>query len=322
MKVIICLEKFSDWLEAYSIFCHFDGIESAKVLYIEGERNNETAVKGMFEEFKSRLPFSYVGTPDRPRFIEHIEKEIALAQKGDILAAPFIRYRPIWATVPQARKKGIITVHLSESFPDSFNRLGYRLGFRLVTGRNIVGIVKQLLLTPAHYVYATLHKPDYCFYNMAPAVQNDFVRHTVKAYVPKVEQSKRDYLQSLTGGEKRPLLISGFGYDWRKMATYLGAEKYIATSKNREIILDGKIIPLDYYICAEEVMLSGCASSIIGYSSTAMCWAYLLGGIPITCYESSKLNEQYGFLNGILTRRTMKRCGLTLLPECKEMIQD
>ena len=321
MKVVICLEKFSDWLEAYSIFCYFKGIDAVKVLYIENARNNEKAVKDLFGEFKSKISFEYEGTKDKGYWFRQIGASLDTLVRGDVLAAPYIRYRTGWDYVPAARKKGVVTVHLSESFPDSFGRVGYRVAFRLVGGFSVGKLLKQLAIAPFFYFYSESHKPDICFYNMAPKVRNPFVRKTVQAYIPKVEETKKRYLQELTGGEKRTLMISGFGYDVNRMASYLNLSKYIATSKDREIIIDGKKIPLDYYICAEEVLLSGCSDRIVGYDSTAMCWAYRIGGIDITCYEASALNEQYGFLNGRLTRRTMKRCGLTLLPECKEMIK-
>ena len=72
MNVVICLEKFSDWLEAYSIFCYFKGIEEVKVLYIENARNNEKAVKDLFGEFKSKISFEYEAAEDRGTWFKRI----------------------------------------------------------------------------------------------------------------------------------------------------------------------------------------------------------------------------------------------------------
>lgn len=320
MKVVICLEKFSDWLEAYSIFCYFKGIEEVKVIYMESDRNNEKAVSALFEEFKNKIGFEYEIAKDKEDWTKKIKETLDTLKRGDILAAPLVRYRNIGVYVPVARKRGVVTVELSEGLPDSFCYLGYRFGFRLRGGRNIKNLLKQLVIFPFFSLYSERHKPDFCFYNMAPKVKIPYVRKTVQAYIPKVEEKKTRYLQELTKGEKRPLLISGFGYDLDKMATYLKLDKYIATSKMREIIIDGTKIPLDYYICAEEVLLSGCSDRIIGYNSTAICWAYRIGGIDITCYESPGLNEICGFY-GAFTRRTMNKCGLTMFPVCKEMMK-
>lgn len=324
MNVTICLEKYSDWLEAYSIFRFWEKIDEVTILYIENERNNKIAVETLFAEFKKNHNFKYKSFKNREDFFTGIAGNLCEQVAGDILAAPFIRYRKIWKIVPKARKKGIITVHLSESLPDSFGRLGYRLGyrlgFRLVNGLSLKGLLKQFISLPLMYVYAVTHKPDYCFYNMFPAVKNKFVKKTLRAYLPSVE-SKKDYVKGLTGEEKRPLLIGGFGYDVIMMSQYLGLSKYIATSKNKEIIIDGKTYPLDRYICAEEVMLSGCTDAIIGYNSTAICWAILMGSINIDCYESNELNNQYGFLFGKLSRKTLKKCGVDLKSECTQMIK-
>lgn len=321
MKTIICLEKNTDWLEAESIFYYFDNIDFVKILYIENERNCKKSVESMFGNYKNGKTFEYECFKSHEKFIKGIGDTLNLLDKGDVLAAPFIRYKQIWTYVPKAKAKGIITVHLSESFPDSFGPLGYRLGFRLVGGFNLKGFIKQLISMPIMYVYALTHEPDLCFYNMAPAVSNPFVKKTVKASIPTLDPKKKKFIEEKTSGQKRTLLIAGFGYDVDRMAEYTGLKQYIATSKNREIIIDGTEYPLDEYICAEEVLLSGCVDEIIGYNSTAMCWAYLLDNVRITCYESTQLSHLYGFMNGRLTRKTMKRCGLTLLPECKEMLK-
>lgn len=320
MKAIICLEKFSDFLEAYSLFYDYKELVSVKIIYIENERNNKKAVESLFEEYKNNITFEYEGYVDKTSFFNACKNSLSELTKGDILAAPYIRYRNIWAVAPEAREQGIITIHLSESFPDSFGRLGYRLGFRLVGGFNVKGFIKQLCIIPFAYHYANTHKPDICYYNMFPAVKNDFVKETRKAFLPKVSERKKAFILDKINGEKRTLLIAGFGYNLQKMVKHLNLNKYIATSKDREIIIDGVRYPLEDYICAEEVLLSGCIDHIIGYNSTAMCWAYLIGNIKITCYEAEKLSYLYGFLNGYLTRKTLKKCGITLLPECKEMI--
>lgn len=320
MTTLICLEKFSDWLEASSIFHYFKNINKVRIIYIENARNNRNAVENLFGNYKGTIAFSYKGMDDREAFFKCIAEEMQELNKGDVLAAPFIRYRNIWTCVSEARKRGIITVHLSESLPDSFGRLGYRLGFRLVGGFNIKGLLKQLISIPIMYVFARKNEPDICFYNMADYLPNPFVKTTIKAYVPMVDSKKKAFLKSLVGEEKRPLLISGFGYNLEKMVKHLNVEKYIATSKDKEIIIDGKAYPLDEFICAEEVLLSGCANRIIGYNSTAMCWAMMLGNINIECYESRKLSQLYGFLNGYLSRKTLRKCNVTMLPECKEMV--
>lgn len=321
MDITICLEKYSDWLEAYSILKYWEFFNNVTILYIENDRNNRQAVEALFYEFKSCHIFKYVKFKNKEDFIDEIPNKINEMNKGDVLAAPFIRYRKIWKLVPCARKKRIITVHLSESLPDSFGRLGYRLGFRLGSVSSFKGLLKQLISLPVMYLYAIAHKPDFCFYNMYPAVKNTFVKKTLQAYVPTIEEEKKKLLNKLTDGEQRPLLVSGFGYDVDRMSNHLGLSKYIATSKNKEIIVDGEVYHLDRYICAEDVMISGCVNKIIAYNSTAVCWAILIGNIAIDCYESCALNTKYGFLFGMLSRKALRKCGVELKQECVHMIK-
>ncbi|MCH5310463.1 MAG: hypothetical protein J1E57_00630 [Prevotella sp.] len=315
MKVVICLEKFSDWLEAYSIFQYYTSIKEVKILFLEDHRNNMYSVRKLFQEYQREYPFYYEGHKIKSEFIDAIGDTISIMKKGDVLAAPFVRYRSIWKYVRLARTKKIQTVHLSESLPDSFGPIGYRFGFKIKKIN-----LKQLLAIPAMYLYAITHKPDLCFYNMGEYIKNPFCRKTIKAYIPSIAKEKSDFLHKITGGQKRPLLISGFEYDHKKMANALNIKQYIATSKLNKIIIDGQQIPLDFFICAEEVLLSGYSDSIIGYNTTAMCWAKLVGNMKITCYESKKLSFLTGFMYGILSRRTLKKCGITLLPQCAEMV--
>lgn len=320
MKVLICLEKYSDFLEAESIFYYFNDIQEVELVYWENERNNTIAVRNMFYDFKEKICFNYISCENRLQLFEKANERLQGLHKGDVAAIPFIRYRNFWSLISAAKSEGIITVHLSETFPDSFGLIGYRLGYRmggkLFSKKNL----KQLIGIIPMYLYALTHKPDLCFYNLMPYVHNPFVKETVQAVLPKISEYKRNFLQNIVGDKKRPLLISGFGYSLDKMVKYLNIQEYIATSKNKEIIIDGKIIPLDEFICAEEVMLSGCIDEVIGYNSTAIGWALLIGNIKITCYESTALNRQYGFFNGSLTRKTLKKCGIYLLGECKYMI--
>lgn len=320
MKVLICLEKYSDFLEAESIFYYFKDIQEVDLVYWENERNNTIAVRNMFSDFKEKINFNYISCKNRFQLFEKANARLQDLHKGDVTAIPFIRYRNFWTLISTAKSKGIITVHLSETFPDSFGFIGYRLGYRmggkLFSKKNL----KQMFCILPVYFYALTHKPDLCFYNLMPYVHNPFVKKTIQAFVPTISDAKRKFLQNIVGDKKRPLLISGFGYDLEKMVKSLNIHEYIATCKNREIIIDGEVIPLDEFICAEEVMLSGCVKEVIGYNSTAIGWALLIGNIKITCYESTELNRQYGLFNGFLTRKTLNKCGIRLLSECKYMI--
>lgn len=315
----LCFEKYTDWLEADSIFIYYAEIDKVQIAFFEDLRNNRKSVEELFDKYKNSKEFEYKAFANRQEWFRHIECIVKVLQKGDIIAAPFIRYRDIWTLIPTIRKTGAISIHLSESLPDSFGRLGYRLGyrlgFRLIGEFHLKGLLKQISIMPFTYVYAMTHKPDICFYNMYPKVSNPFVKKTEQAEIPQISQRKRNKIIALTNGEKRVLLLGGFGYDYKKMAESLGLPRYIATSKHKEIIIDGAVHPLDDFICAEEVLLSGVVNKIVGYNSTAICWAYRIGGIEIETYEAAALNRQYGFLFGYLSRKTFAKCGINLLTE-------
>lgn len=318
--VYICLEKYSDWLEASSVFSYLPNIEKVVVVFFEDVRNNRKAVEDLFDCYKTNIKFEYKSFANRNDWFSYLENIVSEVNKDDIFVAPFVRYRDVWKLIPDIRKTGAVSVHLSESLPDSFGRLGYRLGFRIIGGFKFTSLLKQLCFMPFAYFYATTHKPDICFYNMYPKVKNPFVKKTKQAVIPVVSQEKKKQIIALTRGEQRVLLLGGFGYDYKKMAESLGLSRYIATSKHKEIIIDGNLHPLDDFICAEEVLLSGVVNKIIGYNSTAICWAYRIGGIEIETYEATALNRQYGFMFGNLSRKTLAKCGINLLAEKKDFL--
>lgn len=312
-KIFICLEKYSDYLEAYSIL--FENQECDVVCYyIENERNTIRSITEAFSAVHFKRKITFFGCNSRNDFFKKLH--LLASQKfdgDDIFAAPFVRYRQIWKLI-EILPSEVTTVHLSECLTDSFGHLGYRIAYR---GNSI----KTWLTLPFAKYYAISHKADICYFPMFPNISNSFVKETRIAIKPNLSDNKRKLISFLTKDQKRPLLISGFGYNINKMASFLGLQKFIATSKNKEIFLDGEKIPLEQHICAEELLLCDVVSEIIGYNSTAMIWAkHLYPDMPIKCYEASGLNKTYGRLFGFFSKYSLKKIGIEMLPECKEMV--
>ena len=313
MKIAIFLEKYSDWLEASHIFKYNTEKKNIDLYYINNDRN-DASISKVFEPFLDRKDsLTLHEFPNREKAFKQFGEDYKMLQKGDWAMAPFIRYKPLWELI-KINKSGVTTCHLSECFPDSFGKIGYRLGYRGLK-------IKTILAIPYFYRYAFAHMPDCCFYPLYPQIRNPFVKTTLPASLPSLSQDKLTFLREKTQGERRPLLITGFGFNLQKMAKNLNLTKYIATSKHKEIIIDGICYPIDIRICAEEVLSSGLISSIIGYNSSVMAWATHLENIEIKCYESRELNKQYG-LFGYFSRKTLKKMGIKLLPYPKEFIDN
>lgn len=313
-KIVICLDKYSDYLEAYSAVVDYSNYD-IHCYFVENERNTVNSVKSIFSEIDDSRQVEIIAFTNKAELFKHFFiNDCELFNAGDIFVAPFIRYRDLWKMVPELRNKNILTIHISECLPDSFGHLGYRLGFR---GNNL----KSWLTLPFAKIYAITHKPDKCYFPMFPEIRNSFVKETLPVLVPTLSKDKKQTILNLCKQECRPLLITGFGYDLEKMLSSLNLKKFIATSKNKEIIIDGNTIPLDYHICAEEVLLSGLVTEIIGYNSTAIVWAKkLYPDIPIHCFESLTLKKSYGFLYNILSKKSLQNIGINLLPENKSFV--
>ena len=181
----------------------------------------------------------------------------------------------------------------------------------------------KILTIPIFSLFAYINKPDICFFPFKNKIRNTFVKKTIPAFLPELTESKKVFFQNSLKGEQRVLLIGGFGFSIQKMASYFKLDKYIATSKNKEIIIDGTIYPLTERICAEEVLLSGMVSKIIGYNSTVMIWAKMyFPNIEVLCFASSELNRQYGKYFEKFTREALNKIGVELLPENIELLEE
>jgi hypothetical protein len=315
-NIVIILDKYSDWLEAYSVITA-NSTYDVHYHYVDNGRNDSNSIIHIFNDIvtESRKSYSYSYLTKTELFNAFSENLFQNVSSHDIFVAPFIRYRHLWKLIRKL-PGNVTTVHLSECLPDAFGHIGYRIGFR---GRKLKSWLTWLTL-PVAKLYAMFHRPDACYFPLYPPIKNTFVKKTYPAKQPPLIYSKAMQLKEITNGIRRPLLISGFGYSLEKMVKHLKLEQYIATSKHLEIIIDGKIIPLTERICAEEVLLSGYVSSIIGYNSSAMVWAKLLyPDMPIQCYKAKELDNLFGKFNEY-AKRALEKSGIDLQEECKEMV--
>ncbi|MFD2276212.1 hypothetical protein ACFSQZ_07015 [Rubritalea spongiae] len=318
--------KYSDWLEAWSLLTE-DSYDEIIFHIIEDRRNNQQSVEKVVDELPVKRDVTIVAHGSKQEWMDAVGRCALELKIGDTLAAPFIQYMYPWrllgvgrgkkgvslAHIPRAVKAGVRTVHLSEGLPDSFGLLGYALGYRRLSWKSLPAV----LLTP---LYALLHKPDENYYPLAEYLANPFVKRTRSVTRPVLGVAKREVLDSYAGTEKRPLLIGGFGYSAEKMAKELGISSFWATSKNREIIVDGIAHATDIQISAEDVLLSGWVSEVVSYESTVVCWARCLEPeIKVSCYSAPALSKVFGPIYRILAARTLSKIGVTVLPENQAM---
>lgn len=315
-NIIIFLDKYSDWLETYSVLHeNHSVIGQVDVYVIKNNRNDVSSVRGVYSALlkeKSSL-LNIIQFENKLELFHSFEVAALKLQSGDFVVAPFIRYRDVWK-LGGNKLKNVITVHISECIPDTFGHVNYRLAFR---SRKI----KTWITLPLAKIYSVMNKPDRCYFPFYPSIANPFVKKTFQVSTPPLLDSKKTLLENILSGEKRTMLIGGFGYDIEKMANYLKLDKYIATSKGMEIIVDGEKYPLTERICAEEVLLSGYVHKIVSYNSSAVVWAKMIyPQMEIECYVATALNKQFGFLFNKLSIQALRKIGIEVLPECKDMI--
>lgn len=320
-KAIIFIDKYSDYLEASNLFSKEPSIVEATIIYREDERNDFVSMETAFTSANPWVHFHYEGFSCRKDSFTYFSQNIVNLKKGDIVAAPFIRYFNLWKQIGTLRKANITTVHLSECFTDAFGLCGYRLAYR--SGETFMDKAKSFLSILYFVPFALKNKPDICYYPLCPKVRNPFVRNNCIAQMPTLSNYKKEFFEKTCGNTKRKLLIAGSGYDIQKMVLFYNIDKYIATSKRKEIIIDGIRYDLQERICAEEVLASGKIDAICGYNSSVMAWAKThFPNIAIDCFEAKMLNKQYGFLYGYLCKKIASKLGFSIQNECKEMLQE
>lgn len=313
-KIVLILEKYSDWLEAFSVIQDFPGL-SLYCYLIENDRNDLASVKGVFESFVPGDKLHCFTYETRALLLKAVIDISDTITGNDVVAAPFIRYREIWAIIAKLQKQ-TVTVHLSECLPDTFGHLGYRIGYR---GKNL----KTWLSLPFFKLYALANKPDRCYFPLYPIFKNPFVKETLATHKPIIKKGKIEFLNDILKNEKRIMLIGGFGYDVSKMAQELGIQKFIATSKHKEIIVDGETIQLQERICAEEIMFGGYVSKIVAYTTSAVVWAKMFcPEIEIDCYEAKQFNVQFGPFYNKYAISSLSKLQITVKPENKNMLHN
>lgn len=312
-KAIIVIEKYCDWLDAFSIVKDYSNY-SIELHFLENVRNDFFSINSLFSQFELK-EIKIFGHQDKDYFINVLPYEIAKYkfQPNDIVAMPFVRYISIWKALKKI-PNFVITIHISEGMPENFGQIGYRLGFRSKK-------IKTWITLPFAKLFAILNKIDICYFPSYPFFNNPFTKVTRLVHIPPLVNSKKIVLEELLGPVKRPLIIGGFGFDVAKMAKVLELKYYIATSKEMEIIIDGVSIPLKERISAEEIIIGNYVSALFSYTSNVVVWCKRINPeIPIQCYKSSGINHFAGPLYSYFAKKALLKMGIKVLDEPKEML--
>lgn len=310
MTMLVVFDKYSDWLEAYSAFLEYPS-HKVVIHFLENQRNDyasmDSLVKGLGIDHKSELNVHRTHIS----LFEGVFSASMTLSEGDVIVAPFIRYRELWKIISSA--KNVMTIHISESIPDAFGLIGFRLGFR---GLNL----KNVCLLPFTIIFALLNRPGVCFFPLMPVLKNDFVKETKTPHMPILINEKKILLDNLLGDKKRTLIVDGFGYCHLNMAKHLGLNSYVASSKAKELIVDGKIISIPVRISAEEILLHGLITDVVSYNSSTLAWIKFINpNMPIKAFISKELDLKYGSYT-YYSRRVFNKMEIDLFPENTSML--
>lgn len=326
MRIGIYLNKYSDWLEAYSVLAAHPEAQEVHILHDDSGRCCRASVEPLFEQFKQGRQFSYEPvSPTHEEVFDLLCAELRRMRKGDVLAAPYTRLTHTWRTDLHdlAKNQGVVRVQLSEAFPDTIPALFYEISFNNHVrwgATRAQAFWRSIKFTPwvVHHAYRNV--PELCYFELAPELRNRYVRRTEPVVLPELPASRREWIEANLTGPKRTLLLPGAGYDLQKMVAALGLTRYVATSKARELHLDGQTLPLEWHLCAEEVILAGCVDRVVGYPSLAFGWARRLGIEKLECYDSADMSKALGLGYGFWVRRALRSLGVEVKKQREDMM--
>jgi hypothetical protein len=204
------------------------------------------------------------------------------AQEGDAVALPTTVRRAFMDAVPLLRAAGMTTVEIPDGLNSAFGLLGHALAVRLTLNPfSLVKCVRALIKTPRC-------RADISFYPFFP-LKSAFARVTLPAAPQRISRQKIDALAGLIHGE-RPCLVGLSLLSAETIAKKLGIRQYVATTKQKKLIVDGHHHDLPFYLCTEEVLACMKPSFTIGYASNAVVMAKILHADRPTALVTGILN--------------------------------
>lgn len=150
-------------------------------------------------------------------------------------------------------------------------------------------------------------KADICFFPFSPTYQSCFAKQSLAVNPISLDQNKKALISKIIKeNDPEYLFIGGYEYTPEYLAGLYKTDKFIATSKEKVIIINGEKKPIDLFICAEDVLSVFKPKAVVGCASDAVLSAKLLyPDIPCYALESTGATNSWGTLyNQIYKKQT------------------
>jgi hypothetical protein len=182
------------------------------------------------------------------------------------IAVPLLVGAPFWVNVRFFRRFAeVINISDGSSENTSIRDSFFRLKFKW---RKPYTILKTILL-PA--LIRFVGRADTCYHPYAPLYGSCFSRESFPVSEPDADDPRYASIAALIKQAGAVcLLIGGFDFPAERLAEEFGVRCWVATSKNKELWVNGVRFALDINVCAEEVIELFQPKVVIGYASEAI----------------------------------------------------
>ena len=228
------------------------------------------------------------------------------------LALPLYVGLPYCLNVLLWKKKAVI-INLADgsventSIRDCFLRIKMSLNKPLT-------VLKTIILPIFIYLFC---RADICFYPYSPTYNSCFAKmsKTISPFQLSLDKS-RIIEEIMVNYQPEYFIIGGFEYSPEKIAQTLGISKYMATTKEKALWINGEKITVDEFLCAEEVLSIFRPKVVVGTVSDAILSAKIIyPDVPCFAFESSQAHSTWGtFYNQIYKKQTSK-AGVQFIPK-------
>lgn len=191
-------------------------------------------------------------------------------------------------------------IHISDGVAHAFSLIGYVLGFRFKL--KFRDIVKCFIV----YFEYKKSMADYSFFSLYPNF-NCFSKQTLPITYEKKISEKMDFIK-----KSKTLIVPGWGMTVQDLANYFNvSNNYCATSKDKEIFVDGSCQKLTNYITGEDVIDSSSIETVVGTPSTVLIYAKTKHpNLNVHCVLTGELNKTYGLFYEYFYVKLGKKVGV------------
>lgn len=227
------------------------------------------------------------------------------------VALPLYVGFPYWSNVRWLKRFSTV-INLADGSTENTSIRDCFLRIKVKQARSYQQL-KGLFLPPLIHA---LYRADICFFPFAPIYESCFSRKSLPAGRIHLSPEKAEAIKSLVArADPQHMLIGGFEHTPESIAARWGVSKYVATTKDKFIWLNGEKVATDHFICAEEVLEVFRPKSVIGCASDAVIAARLLyPDTPCHALESAGATEQWGSLYNEIYAKQSEKIGVTFWP--------